>query len=112
MRKNFIVSLMSVFLFAGARAAFADENPQPLWNPGDWDHAAWADNETTQHLSLFLHARDARKYCASDDQVVWLDRRTGEYYQADRPQYGRQKPGYFVCAHQARVVGAKPAPLP
>lgn len=111
MRKNTAVRLFFALLAATASTVSAEEDPQPLWNPGNWDHASWANEATTKHLSLFLTARSARIHCPADDTVVWLDRQTGLFYGADRPDYGAGNSGYFVCERQARIIGAQPAPL-
>jgi hypothetical protein len=93
--------------------ALADENPQPVWDPADWNGQPWANDEATRHITLFMHSHDARKYCGAGDGVVWLDRSNGFFYESDTHRFHKAiagRGGYFVCRLQAERAGAKPSP--
>lgn len=109
--KILLISLFTVFI--SGTIVLADENPQPVWNSEDWNQRSWANHEATLHISLFLHARDAKRHCPPEDGVAWLDRSSGMLSSPNTRIFHRAiggQGGYFVCDRQARRAGAIAVP--
>jgi hypothetical protein len=109
--KILLISLLIVSV--SGTIVCADENPQPWWDSAGWNQRSWANNEATLHISLFLHARDAKRHCPPEDGVAWLDRSSGVLFSPDTRIFHHAiggHGGYFVCDRQARRAGAMTAP--
>lgn len=116
MHQSAISRLLLISLFTAlisSTIVLADENPQPVWNSEDWNQRSWANHDATLHISLFLHARDAKRHCPPEDGVAWLDRSSGLLYSPNSRIFHHaigSRGGYFVCDRQARHAGAIAAP--
>jgi hypothetical protein len=55
-------------------------------------------------LTVFRYESQAQRHCPGDT-IVWLDFRTGRYYQKGQRRYASGFTGSFVCRNEARDGG-------
>jgi hypothetical protein len=55
-------------------------------------------------LTVFRYESQAQRHCPGDT-IVWLDFKTGRYYQKGQRRYASGFTGSFVCRNEARDSG-------